>query len=276
MPFHSSDLNKLAKVLARSFPEYELRMRLASKAEVAAKAQIAGEALEAWRDIVHCAQAAGSLSVLVEAALLEQPGNADLKRYRVEPGGQPTSGSLGHLWVALALLLAGGLAYWQRTSEDISDALMEPILAPALEVMFEDHGRIHDHRVENLTEPERGDAVIDAGADAPLAPDAAQVNLVGEPADTPTEGRCGGSPGSLVGYFYAGGHFDGLVGEPYTMRGDVNVRADYPRKENSWSSGAEIRCVLLRGDVLVLTQHAIEVDGEKVWVPLHAGDLQKR
>jgi hypothetical protein len=60
------------------------------------------------------------------------------------------------------------------------------------------------------------------------------------------------------------------------MNRDVNVRADYPHKENGWSSQSKKRCVLVRGDVLLLSAPAIAVDGGKVWVPLYAGDLQKR
>jgi len=282
MSLHSNDLSKLAKVLARCFPEYEMRMRLASKAEVAAKAQVAGQALEAWRDIVHCAQAAGNLDVLIEAALLEQPGNADLKRYRVLPGEGKKKDSFGHLWVVLALLLAGLGAYSCR--EDVQEKALEAVLTPALEVMYEDHGKIRagpkagpesDKEEARVPEPE-----VVAADQAPVKASDEGPALTEERPEA--SGRCGGQLGELVGYFYAGDHvkaaheFQARAGQPYTLTGDVNVRADYPRKENDWSSGAAKRCVLLRGDVLTLSESPFDVDGGAVWVPLHAGDLQAR
>ena len=72
MTLHSSELARIAKVLARLFPDFDQRQRFASKAEVGAQAQIAGEVVEAWRDIVHCAHVAGTLQVLMKAAVAEK------------------------------------------------------------------------------------------------------------------------------------------------------------------------------------------------------------
>jgi hypothetical protein len=177
----------------------------------------------------------------------------------------------------MALLIAGGVAYFVKGNEDIVSQENEADLveAPARQ------NSVQQAVVPAKTEsPPLAELVIDgAGAVENPVPEPELPELP-EVADTvaapDTTGRCGGSVGSLVGYFYAGDSFAGLKGEPYTMGGDVNVRADYPHKENGWSSLAKIRCVLVRDDVLVLSENALKVDGEKYWVPLYAGDLQKR
>ena len=280
MTLHSNDLSALAKALAKAFPAYDVRMRLAEKAEVAAEAQIAGDAVEAWRDIVHCAHAKGSLKVLVASALHEQPNNGALLRFKEESEPEKTNSraeSLGHLWVGMVLLLAGGVAYFLKGSGD--SVPVEKAESAAQAVVNE------IVRPDNPVEPE---VLVppDGGAIAPEEkPPVAEVQAqhdelvreaLVEPITEDVSGRCGGSAGTLVGYFYAGDSFSGVKGEPHTMASDVNVRADYPHKANGWSSGATIRCVLVRNDVLVLSENAIKVDGEKYWVPLYAGDLQKR
>jgi hypothetical protein len=265
---HSNHLAKLAKVLARAFPEYDLRLGLASKAEVVAKAQVAGDALEAWRDIVHCSQSEGTLDVLIEAALFEQPENGDLKRFRRISEGESPRQNFGHLWVALALFAAGIAVFLLNSSEsDIQvGEKAELVTAPAeLAALVP----IVARSAVEVSEPAQEQPV-------PVPPPLEALQPAPQSALGSTEGRCGGPTGSLVGYFYAGNAFSGGVGEPYIMKGDVNVRADYPRKENGWSSQSGKRCVLVRGDVLVLTKQGILVDGGKIWVPLHAGDLQRR
>jgi hypothetical protein len=282
MTLHSNDLSALAKSLAKAFPAYDVRMRLAEKAEVASEAQIAGDAVEAWRDIVHCAHTKGSLNVLVASALHEQPNNGALLRFKEESEPEKTSSraeSLGHLWVGMVLLIAGGVAFFVKGSSDSG-----PVDGTEVEVQTPVHEIVKaDEPVEAqfVVPPEGGEL---ENAETEALPVEAVVEPLNQPVGiaqdaldtTEVTGRCGGSPGTLVGYFYAGDSFSGVKGQPHTMTSDVNVRADYPHKSNGWSSGAKIRCVLVRSDVLVLTKNAIKVDGEKYWVPLYAGDLQKR
>ena len=103
-----------------------------------------------------------------------------------------------------------------------------------------------------------------------------EPDLVVEPPEKNgvVQGRCGGERGTLVGYFYAGDGINAVVGEPYEMLGDVNVRKDYPHKGNGWSFREPIVCVLKKGDTVVLTKAPFGVDGDKVWSPLYAGDLR--
>lgn len=274
MTLHSNDLSALAKALAKAFPAYDARMRLAGMAEVASQAQIAGDALEAWRDIVHCAHQKKSLSVLVEAALREQPNNGAILRFREVSEPEEASGhqqSLGHLWVGMVLLIAGGVAYFVKGNED-----RQPVekVDVAVQAVAEEIATA-DEPIETENDPLPAAEVLEE-VKVEAIPVVELVATQEAPATTEATGRCGGSLGSLVGYFYAGDRFSGVKGEPYTMTSDVNVRADYPHKANRWSSEAKIRCVLVRDDVLVLSESAIRVDGKKYWVPLYAGDLQKR
>jgi hypothetical protein len=276
MTLQPHEMSALVKALAKAFPAYESRMRLAGKAAVASKAQVAGEALEAWRDIVHCAQQEGRLNVLVEAALFEQPENKEIAPFRQVDGTTAIRlQSKGHLWVGLALLAGGAAAFFLKGG---GPEVLEPV--PVTQAAPVNKGFV----VEPEANPE---ALNQALPNPEMAPEPEPVSenvpeAAPEPvfaqakAITDITGRCGGPKGSLVGYFYAGDSFERPPGKAFTMERDVNVRADYPRKENAWSSQSKKRCVLVRGDVLLLSAPAIAVDGGKFWVPLYAGDLQKR
>ena len=83
-------------------------------------------------------------------------------------------------------------------------------------------------------------------------------------------GSCKGTPGSLVGYWYAGAVSPGAKGDRITVPRDLNVRADYPDRHNGYDRRTAIRCTLGVGQSLVLTGDPIAVPGGAYWVPLHA------
>ena len=118
MPMHSTDIDRIAKLLAKQLPDFEQRQRLASKAQVASTAQIAGDVLEAWRDIVHCAQTAGHLEVLLESALVEKPGDREIERVLQGLRGVPVPQTSRYVRVAAAILIGGGLAYGLSDREE--------------------------------------------------------------------------------------------------------------------------------------------------------------
>jgi len=282
MSLHSTELSKLAKALAKAFPDYKERMRLEAKAEVVAKAQVTGDSLEAWRDIVHCSQQAGHLQVLIDAALLEQPNNPDLKRFQLVDETSPDRFSAGHLWVAGALLIGGGVAFFFGSGLDgdegdsHSNDVEEQAASTVPDIPPPQGSDVTNEGVAALQEEPVFD--VKPGAAPVVQPSVDSVPVKVELAVPSSEGavtgRCGGERGALVGYFYAGEGIGALVGEAYQMRGDVNVRQDYPHRENAWSFREPIVCVLKKGDTVVLTKSAFDVDGGKVWVPLYAGDLQ--
>ena len=280
MPMHSTDIDRIAKLLAKHLPDFEQRQRLASKAEVASTAQIAGDVLEAWRDIVHCAQSAGHLEILLESALVEKPGEREIERVLQGLRGVPAPKTSRYVGVAVAILLGGALAYGLSDREEPLDRESETISAAE---------QTHLENVRSVVEPE----VVDEGSivtedsvqlevleEEPVATEVTSIeNLQAAERDADVShalgGRCGGPEGSRVGYFYANDGIAAVPGETYTMEGDVNVRADYPNKSNQWSVSSPISCVLVKGDQIVLTEPVFEVDGGKYWVPLFAGDLQQ-
>ena len=283
MSVHSSDLARIAKILARLFPEFDQRQRFASKAEVGAQAQIAGEVVEAWRDIVHCAQVHGTLMVLLQAAVAERPQEKELRRLLESFDGEPRREFGRYIWVAGALLFVGLLSYWmpndtnkapgdQDQGVDVfpKQAESQPLAASSQETQT---APSHSEFPPALD----GEAAAIGSVETtqPLQP--VNGTLASETVDMGAAvlGRCGGEKGTLLGYFYANEGIPAEVGQPYTMKRDVNVRTDYPNSANGWSASADVVCVLQRGDAVRLTSAPFDVDGGKVWVPLHAGDLQR-
>ena len=280
MPMHSTDIDRIAKLLAKHLPDFEQRQRLASKAEVASTAQIAGDVLEAWRDIVHCAQSAGHLEILLESALVEKPGEREIERVLQGLRGVPAPQTSRYVGVAVAILLGGALAYGlsdreeplDRESEATSAAEQIPLenIRPVVEPEVVDAGSIVTEDSVQLEVLEEEAAASEVTSIESVQ--ATEAGVVGQD----VAGRCGGPEGSRVGYFYANDGIAAVPGESYTMEGDVNVRMDYPNKSNQWSVSSPISCVLVKGDQIVLTEPVFEVDGGKYWVPLFAGDLQQR
>ena len=282
MTLHSSELARIAKVLARLFPDFDQRQRFASKAEVGAQAQIAGEVVEAWRDIVHCAHVEGTLHVLMKAAVAERPQEKELRRLLESMDGEPPRGLGRYVLVAGVLLLFGLLSFGlfdgadglPDASESAVGTRETPREGVPLAAQSENQGAAADN--PDWGSSSASSASVD-GSEEPVAPPPSLDRAIAAEfpgVDGEVSGRCGGARNALVGYFYANEGIPAEVGQPYTMKRDVNVRADYPRKENQWSASQPVVCVLQRSDVVVLSSPPFEVDGAKIWVPLHAGDLQ--
>jgi len=87
-------------------------------------------------------------------------------------------------------------------------------------------------------------------------------------------GKCGGLPGEAVGYWYAGRHTPGVLGDSIVLDRMVNVRAEYPHEGNRWNTRARIRCVLEPGDVAHIGSEPIRIEGGHIWVPVRAGDIR--
>jgi hypothetical protein len=86
-------------------------------------------------------------------------------------------------------------------------------------------------------------------------------------------GRCRGSAGELIGYWYAGSSSPGSSGETITAPVTTNVRADYPDVHNDFDARATVRCILLEGQQVTLSVEPQAVPGGRYWVPLYGGDL---
>ena len=287
MSLHSKEIDRIARVLARHLFEFDQRQRLASKAEVAAQAQIAGEVVEAWRDIVHCSQVNGTLEVLLRAALAERPQERELRKLVELLDGEPEAPLARYLWVAGSLVVAGvaALLWSGGLSEEEEGRLEAPGVGVATQATESSEAPMERSgppvgppaHASSVAAPElSAERAVELAEDlsGPLPQEEApEVASVASDSET-ISGRCGGVRGELVGYFYANEGISAEVGRPYTMKRDVNVRTDFPRKENQWSATQSVACVLQRSDVVVLSSPPFEVDGAKVWVPLHVGDLQ--
>lgn len=56
------------------------------------------------------------------------------------------------------------------------------------------------------------------------------------------------------------------AGDVWEVTVSTNVRADYPRSENGWSSKSPRVCGLMEGTRLELVEDPIDVPGGAVWV----------
>jgi hypothetical protein len=199
-----------------------------------------------WRERLEEAQASGRLSVLVHRARSRRPDDANLAavaRLIAEPNrrGDQAIGLLllgaGVAAAALALATVGGLAGVAAVHH--AGVAREPVAAtlrPAVPVL-----------------------------------DAGRLASVERTVSTWEAGRCGGEPGEVVGYWYAG--TTAPPGDTVVLDRMVNVRAAYPAASNGWDSRSRITCVLRPGDRVRLDRAPVHVDGDRYWIPLVAGGL---
>jgi hypothetical protein len=85
--------------------------------------------------------------------------------------------------------------------------------------------------------------------------------------------RCGVKSGERVGYFHWGPVAEGKPNLELAIARSVNVRADYPKRDNAYDVRTPVKCILRQGERVKLSQEAILVAGGHYWVPLMAGDL---
>lgn len=196
----------------------------------------------AWQDQIRARMEAGTLTALLAQARHRYPDDTNLRDV-VELLHEPDRSAnrvvallLGGVATAAALFVGTVLV----GAVGVSLALRAPVVeAPA--------------RTAAL-------AVVETGA--PVSPERAIAR--------PVEGRCAGMAGEVVGYWYAGEQAPGAMA---TLERMVNVRADYPSRDNGWDARAHIRCVLHPGDRVRVSEAPVRVDGGRYWVPLVAGDL---
>jgi hypothetical protein len=91
--------------------------------------------------------------------------------------------------------------------------------------------------------------------------------------DEGTHVKCSGRPGEAVGYWYAGRHSPGSVGDTVVLDRSINVRKEHPSPDNGWFKNAKIRCVLKPGDHATLSAAPVVLPGGHYWVPVLPGDI---
>jgi hypothetical protein len=77
----------------------------------------------------------------------------------------------------------------------------------------------------------------------------------------------------IAGWWYAGDHAPGAVGDVITVPRDTNVRAKPPGHDNRFDAHTRIRCVLGKGQRVRLSAAAVLVPPGAYWVPFSAADV---
>ena len=274
MTISSQLLERYAKSFAVAFPDYEERQRMAMVAEVSGTAQVAGMALDAWRDILHCAHSAGTLPQLVGAAVALKPRNRALsKLHSILEGRAAERTAIKKVILVTFLFCFGTLLLVWSDAIQLGSGSPDPSPEPSgsLGVLTE--------VASEETQPQI--APFDLGSPT-LEPLEAIDEVPTPEVEQPTEavdpsisisGRCSGESGSIVGYFYVGDGVDALAGETHVMATSAYVRGDYPRRENGWDFSVAASCALNPGDRVVLRDDPILVDGGKYWVALYGESL---
>jgi len=303
MEFEIQEIRDLAEFFAKRFPAVADRQRIAQSAGLPSE-NLGGDGLQAWERVVRLAMEGGKLWNLAEAARIARPADANLRdlanAVKTSGGGK----GRGYLAAAVVVLAVGGFGFALTQPNPLSDA--EPadspiaVVEPAVE---SDELASEVETTLAVTEPgeEGASTVVE---DAPKVAAASVPPVEPAPTNTPAverkpsvttnaavavanplkrkrriipadgvHGRCGGAKEEIVGYWYAGEARPGQAGQVIDIGRTVNVRMDYPRYNNGYSSRSEVVCWLKTGDKVKLTQAPIYVDGDVYWVPLVAGDL---
>jgi len=127
-----------------------------------------------------------------------------------------------------------------------------------------------DGETEIETEPETdGETEIETDGETEIE---TEPETDGEPepasASASSSSPCPGPAGTVIGYAYAGRTSPGALGDTWRVSRGLNVRVDYPRRENNWSSKARVVCVLPPGTRVRLDREPIAVEGGVTWVPV--------
>lgn len=249
-----------------------------------------GDPAKPWVAKLERARDRGRLPSLARDIARAMPEDANLQEACALLQGGPRPQGNQKMWAAaLASVLlfsgvagAGLLALSQRASVEPLQpqsmtvaAVTEPAEAAPVVVPPE----VAPVSVVEPGASEEVEAVSELPVEAPEPEVAAAEPVVpAEPAAAPVvpnpTARCAGTPGEVVGYWYAGSKKPGRQGARIKLDRTVNVRADYPDVHNQFDKQAQIQCVLMVGDRVRLDQEPIEVPGQAYWVPLVAGTLE--
>jgi hypothetical protein len=314
MELNPREQARLARLLAGRLPGFAERSRAAEAAGVAGSAQLSGPPDQVWRDVVDRACAADTLPALLRSAAALSPGDRRLEKAaasaaagdRIALGPPPAALIAGLL---AAALIAGGGALWLRpasasalASGDSAGAApaaapegsaaaeeATPAEVPAADRAADDAaGAAEDSPAPGERGADREAEALAAMAPAPAAEGGggAEVDAAVDAAGAAGPGAedaallasadpCAAPEGRLLGYWYTAGA-PPAVGATFTITSGVNVRADYPRLENSWDIGARVVCVLSPGDRVVVHAPPIDAGGGHWWIPLNGGGLIRR
>ncbi len=293
MRLDATELQELAGFFAKRFPNAADRARFCKAAGVDVDATDHGDAIHSWETVLSAAQNASRLATLAAVVAAAAPQDENLQAAARELAPKKAAG-IRMPAVALAagcvLLFGIGLGVAMRVLGDgvvppapvtanVSDT-REVAAAPtevspvAPDAAAERAPVVAEVAPVAPADVEPADAVLaTAPVRAPAVPVASSPSAA-RPPGSPDRARCSGSPGDVVGYWYAGASTPGTQGTTITLTRDARVRADYPHAENRHNARAAERCVLKAGMRVALSQAPIDASRGHWWVPYAIGDAQ--
>ncbi|MEY3210662.1 MAG: hypothetical protein RIT28_1143 [Pseudomonadota bacterium] len=286
MKLDPADLDALATFFARRFPGTQERMLLCLLVGLRAGRE-QGDDLALWLEIVKEAYRRRRLLRLARAAQQVRRDDENLQvliRTLSASAAPPWAARAVGLALLIVLIVAGLKVVLRPGAEappsapPVAEANSADVVAPPVETPPAEAPAAEAPPVEAPAPP-----VQEAAAPPPLPPveELAEVSapkpkapagFVGAQPAEKVEGRCGGTKGQPVGFWYAGESKPGAKGEVYTVKAGANVRADYPRKANNFNARGALVCALISGDRVRISGEPVLV-GEDWWVPMVVGDL---
>lgn len=288
MELDDATRDELAGFFARRFPTAESRDELARTAGfVPDTAEGPGTALTEWIALLSQAHRRGALAKLADAACAAAPDDKNLAEARVLLGGPPVrpAGGGGRtvalvgIGLIVALIGAGAFgASWMSggDAEVQPAAKMQAPLGAPVEVAPPPVEAAPPLDAAPLVQPPVPTPVEAAPPVEPPAPVAAPAapELVHD--NKPSRNRspsCEAAPGVMVGWWYAGTSSPGALGETISLPSSVNVRDDYPRRDNGYALKGRVLCWLTSGTRVRLSHAPVDIGQGHWWVPLAGGDL---
>ncbi len=308
MVLDDADIEGLARACARRFPGIEGQRPFAQAVGLGPDRTDVGDDVAGWSSLIRAAQSRGQLPVLARALHRAAPGDEILvalsRALGVAAAPPPTRFPVAMLGAVGAVLVLGAGVVWFTNHGDGAPpvaageagavavaaqpgavaaqpgAVAAPSTPPpaAAASARPTEAQPASAPAEPSTTPATpvppGAATPAAGAPVARATTAEATTAEAtspkatSPAPMPTRVGCKGSPGQVVGYYYAGTTSPGSAGSTITLPRDARVRAEYPNAANGHDAKTPERCVLPRGTQLRLVQDPVDASNGHYWVPV--------
>jgi hypothetical protein len=283
MKLDPADLDALATFFARRFPGTQERILLCLLVGLRAGRE-QGDDLAIWLEVVKEAYRRRRLLRLARAAQQVRRDDENLQvliRTLSASAAPPWAARAVGLALLIVLIVAGLKVVLRPGVEAPAAAPVEapavveppppvevpPVEAPPAEAV---EAPVVEAPVVEAPALPPVEELAEVSAPKPKTP--AATGFAGAQVQEKIEGRCGGTKGQPVGFWYAGDVKPGTKGEVYTVKAGANVRADYPRKSNNFNARGALVCALISGDRVRISGEPVLV-GEDWWVPMAVGDL---
>ncbi len=296
MELDDATRDELAGFFARRFPTAEARSQLARAAGLVLEPdEEDATAAAAWIALLARADQRGALPQLADAACAAAPedkmlaeARTLLRGPRVAPAGRSGRG-VAFVGAALVLgILGAGVTGALWMSGTGGGARVPPVaeVAPVLSVEAVPVAAAVVPPVEEppMIEPAVAEPVVNEPVVTPASPMPEPAVVVASPPAEPTPApsssssssaptSCRGASGVIVGWWYAGTVSPGAQGATVTLPSSVNVRADYPHRDNGYAMRGRVLCSLSAGTTQRLSNAPVDIGQGHWWVPVAGGDL---